>query len=176
MRFAAIAIAFFVSAGIIGLTVTRAVARVGVHQGYAPEQPIAFSHRIHAGDWKVPCQYCHYGASRSRHAGIPPASVCMNCHTLLTRQTDEIERLREAVQQRRPIAWIKVHNLPDFVHFDHSRHLLARLSCRECHGPIDQMDRVAQQSPLTMGWCLECHEHRGPKEPNGKTDCARCHY
>jgi hypothetical protein len=80
------------------------------------------------------------------------------------------------VQQRRPIAWVKVHNLPDFVHFDHSRHLAARLSCRDCHGSIERMDRVAQQSPLTMGWCLECHEHRGPKEPNGKTDCARCHY
>ena len=176
MRIAAIALTFLVSAGIIGVTAARAVGRVGVHQGYKPEQPIAFSHRIHAGDAHVPCLYCHYGATRSRHAGIPPASVCMNCHTLLTKQTEEIEKLREAVQQRRPIAWIKVHNLPDFVHFDHSRHLVARLSCRDCHGAIEQMDRVAQQSPLTMGWCLECHEHRGPKEPNGKTDCARCHY
>lgn len=176
MRTAAIALTFAVSAGIIGATVARAVGRVGVHQGYQPEQPIAFSHRIHAGEARVPCLYCHFGATRSRHAGIPPASVCMNCHTLLTKQTEEIEKLREAVQQHRPIAWIKVHNLPDFVHFDHSRHLAARLSCRDCHGPIEQMDRVAQQAPLTMGWCLDCHERRGPHEPNGKTDCARCHY
>src|SRR5919199_2914880 len=102
--------------------IARELSRVGVHQGYAPEQPIAFSHKLHAGDHKVPCLYCHFAARTSRHAGIPPVSVCMNCHGMLTKQTRDIERLKEAVAQARPIVWTKVHNLPDFVYFNHSRH------------------------------------------------------
>src|SRR6266567_1899902 len=84
------------------------LTRIGVHQGYGPEQPIAFPHKVHAGDNKIPCLYCHYGARTSRHAGIPPASVCMNCHSILEKQTVEIEKLKEAVQQERPIRWVKV--------------------------------------------------------------------
>src|SRR5215813_11558059 len=136
------------------------LSRLGIHQGYAPEQPIAFPHRIHAGDYRIPCQYCHYAARTSRHAGIPPASVCMNCHNLLERQTREIEKLKEAVQQQRPIRWVKVHNLPDFVYFNHSQHVLSGVACQRCHGPVESMERIRQDSPLTMGWCLECHrEH-----------------
>src|SRR3954467_15565203 len=97
--------------------------RVGVHQGYSPTQPIAFPHKVHAGDNKIPCLYCHYAARTSRHAGIPPASVCMNCHSIMEKQTVEIEKLKEAVQAQRPIRWVKVHTLPDFVYFNHSQHV-----------------------------------------------------
>src|SRR5215470_9799308 len=84
------------------------LSRIGVHQGYSPEQPIAFPHKVHAGDNQIPCLYCHYAARTSRHAGIPPASVCMNCHSILEKQTVEIEKLKEAVQQQRPIRWVKI--------------------------------------------------------------------
>ena len=168
------------------------LSRVGIDQGYAPTQPIAFPHKIHAGDNKIPCLYCHYAARTSRHAGIPPASVCMNCHHMLERQTIEIEKLKESVQEQRPIKWIKVHNLPDFVYFNHSQHVLSGVTCQRCHGPVEQMERVQQVSPLTMGWCLECHrehahiatadfarvmqgvEHR--PMPVAGLDCTSCHY
>ncbi len=160
----------------LGAIATRAIARVGTDQGYSPVQPIAFSHRMHAGEAKVPCLYCHYAATRSQHAGIPPASVCMNCHALLTRQTVEIQKLREAQLQERPIRWIKVHNLPDFVHFDHSQHVRASVACHTCHGAVESMERVRQETPLTMGWCLGCHQTRGVGEHGARTDCVRCHY
>ena len=152
-----------VLAMILGLGATLGgwqLSRIGVHQGYSPRQPIAFSHRIHAEDNKIPCLYCHYAARTSRHAGIPPASVCMNCHAILERQTAEVEKLKEAVQQMRPIAWVKVHNLPDFVYFNHSDHVLSGVACQQCHGAVERMDRVEQAAPLTMGWCLECHRKR----------------
>jgi len=154
----------------------RALGRVGIHQGYQPPQPIAFSHRLHAGDTRIPCLYCHYAATRSAHAGIPAQSVCMNCHRLMGAQTVEIEKLRESVLQQRPIRWVKVHNLPDFVHFDHSRHVRASVACASCHGAVERMDRVSQQMPLTMGWCLGCHDARGVGERGERTDCVRCHY
>src|SRR5215471_10964549 len=131
------------------------LSRVGIHQGYAPKQPIAFPHKVHAGDNKIQCLYCHYGARTSRHAGIPSASICMNCHSMLDKQTVEIEKLKEAVQEKRPITWVKVHNIPDFVYFNHSQHVLSGVLCQKCHGPVEQMERVRQASPLTMGWCLE---------------------
>jgi len=172
--------------------VTR-LFRMGMQEGYAPAQPIAFSHKLHAGDNKVPCLYCHYGARTSRHAGIPSSSVCMNCHGIMEKQTVEIERFREAAQLDKPlVAWVKVHNLPDFVYFNHSRHVLSGVTCVHCHGEVDQMTRVEQARPLTMGWCLSCHrEHAGvststleraarrfsetPKPATG-LDCASCHY
>src|SRR5436305_13425902 len=136
------------------------LSRIGIHQGYSPEQPIAFPHKVHAGDNKIPCLYCHSAARTSRHAGIPAASVCMNCHSIMEKQTVEIEKLKEAVQQQRPIAWIKVHNLPAFVYFNHSQHVLSGVACRQCHGAVETMERVEQVAPLTMGWCIECHRTR----------------
>jgi len=178
--------------GLASLVAGWGLSRVGIHQGYAPAQPIAFPHKVHAGDNKIPCLYCHYGARTSRHAGIPPASVCMNCHNLVEKQTVEIEKLKEAVQEQRPIKWIKVHNLPDFVYFNHSQHVLSGVACQRCHGSVEQMDRVQQVSPLTMGWCLECHrEHahiatadfqrvmqdlRHQPAPVAGLDCTSCHY
>ena len=158
--------------------IARELSRVGVHQGYAPEQPIAFSHKLHAGDHKVPCLYCHFAARTSRHAGIPPVSVCMNCHGMLTKQTRDIERLKEAVAQARPIVWTKVHNLPDFVYFNHSRHTIAHVECQACHGHVETMVRVEQRAPLTMGWCIQCHRsrHADPRSAADNLDCGKCHY
>src|SRR5205807_6384853 len=135
--------------GIVGMgfavgTGAWQLSRIGIQQGYAPEQPIAFPHKVHAGDNKIACLYCHYAARTSRHAGIPPASVCMNCHSIMEKQTVEIEKLKEAVQQERPIRWVKVHNLPDFVYFNHSQYVLSGVKCQSCHGPIEKMDRVQQ--------------------------------
>jgi hypothetical protein len=186
---------------VIGVVITIALAatgvyrlfRLGMQQGYAPVQPIAFSHKLHAGDNQVPCLYCHYGARSSRHAGIPAASVCMNCHGLLSKQTVEIERIKEAAQLERPlVAWVKVHNLPDYVYFNHSRHVLSGVACQSCHGAVETMERVAQVTPLNMGWCLDCHRERAgiptasldraahrfsePQKPATGLDCASCHY
>src|SRR5687768_18595494 len=99
------------AASVLGGVTAREVSLVGIHQGYAPEQPIAFSHKLHAGQNQIDCLYCHFGATRSRHAGIPPASVCMGCHDLLQKETADIQKVKEAVAQSRPIEWIKVHNL-----------------------------------------------------------------
>ena len=182
----------FVALGAGGGLLARGATRIGVHQGYAPEQPIAFPHKVHAGDNKIACLYCHSAARTSRHAGIPSASVCMNCHALLEKQTTEIQRLKEAVQQGRPVAWTKVHNLPDFVYFNHSQHVVSGVACQRCHGAVEQMDRIEQAAPLTMGWCLGCHRAeahvptstfarvaanvRGRPTPFAGEDCTSCHY
>ena len=191
MRFKAVVL------GIIGLTVAAGggsweMSRIGIHQGYSPAQPIAFPHKVHSGDNRIPCLYCHYAARTSRHAGIPPTSVCMNCHTLLEKQTVEIEKLKEYVQQQRPSRWVKIHNLPDFVYFNHSQHVLSGVACQKCHGPVESMTRVTQFAPLTMGWCLQCHrEHanvpvgdlqraamsiKQKQKPAAGLDCSSCHY
>jgi hypothetical protein len=165
-----------ISLMLLGAMGARMLVRVGVHEGYSPTQPIAFSHKLHAGDNQVPCLYCHFAATQSRHAGIPPANVCMNCHGLLTKQTGEIEKLRESVQQQRAVRWVKVHNLPDFVYFNHSQHVRAAVACQTCHGPVERMTQIRQEAPLTMGWCLDCHKQRHVGETETGTDCARCHY
>jgi hypothetical protein len=168
------------------------LSRIGIHQGYSPAQPIAFPHKVHAGDNQIPCLYCHSAARTSRHAGIPAASVCMNCHSILEKQTVEIEKLKEAVDLQRPIRWVKVHNLPDFVYFNHSQHVQSGVACQNCHGAVEKMDRIEQVSPLTMGWCLRCHrEHakmpindferaalslKQKQKPTAGLDCASCHY
>jgi hypothetical protein len=163
----------------IGAFSVTAIARVGVNRGFAPEQPLAFSHKLHAGDSQIACLYCHFAASRSRHAGIPPLNVCMNCHAILQKQTRDIELLKESVKQRRPIAWTRVHALPDFVYFNHSQHVIGNVACRECHGAVETMERVRQEAPLTMGWCIDCHRARAAAPHSGgvpSTDCGRCHY
>ena len=176
-----------------GALAVRALGRVGLSQGYAPEQPIAFSHRLHAGQYEVPCQYCHFAAERSRHAGIPPVAVCMGCHAQVRVASAEVQKLREAVAQRRPVRWVRIHELPDFVYFSHSRHVTAGLACQRCHGPVEAMDRVRQEAPLTMGWCIDCHraegvfppgqgglraaeQRAGTRRVTGGLDCAKCHY
>jgi hypothetical protein len=191
-----------------------AVRLPGNQQGYEPAQPIAYSHRLHAGELQLDCLYCHFGALTSRHAGIPPANVCMNCHKFITaplgaiRAEDELAA-KEAREPRRiispelrklydafalndelnpdptkklkPIEWVKVHNLPDFAYFDHRAHVQAGVTCQECHGPIESMERVRQALSLNMGWCVNCHRRVNQQGISGKAvfaslDCATCHY
>ncbi|HYL79486.1 MAG TPA: cytochrome c3 family protein [Candidatus Acidoferrum sp.] len=186
----------------------------GNQQGYEPVQPIAFSHRLHAGELQVACLYCHSGAEKSRHAGIPPANVCMNCHRFVTaplgatRAEDDLARKegrkprpvispelkklfdalaldekmqRDPRKEARALAWTKVHNVPDFVYFDHRPHVAADVACQQCHGPVEAMERVRQAQPLTMGWCVNCHREvartgMAGKQVAASIDCSTCHY
>jgi cytochrome c2 len=149
-----------------------ALKDIDVKTGYHPEQPIAFSHKIHAGDNAINCQYCHSGAERSKTAGIPSVNVCMNCHKGIskgaTTGTTEIAKIYDAAgwdpekgaytKPSHPIKWIKVHNLQDFVFFSHQQHVkVGKQDCANCHGDVKKMTTAEQVSPLTMGWCIECH-------------------
>lgn len=162
-------------------------------QGYEPVQPMNFSHKIHSGDNRISCLYCHSSADRSRVAGIPSASLCMNCHTQILPDSPEIQRIARALEENRPIEWVKVNDLPDHVAFDHSRHVTAGISCQTCHGPVETMERVSQFRTLSMGECVSCHRsHRevtldeagrpqisrepSPRRLMASTDCAVCHY
>ena len=148
---------------------------VGVQQGYQPEQPIAFSHKIHAGENGIDCNYCHSGARHSKSAGVPSANVCMNCHTYISTGTqtgtEEISKIYDAIgfdpetrtyiegYEQKPIEWVRIHNLPDLAYFNHSQHVdVAGVECQTCHGPVEEMDVVEQYAPLTMGWCVDCHK------------------
>lgn len=137
----------------------------GRQQAYAPTQPIKFSHKVHAGQNQIDCQYCHNTAENSKSAGIPSSNVCMNCHVIVVEGTQsgkfEIRKISEAQQSKTPIEWIKVHNLPDHVFFSHAQHIGAgKLDCAECHGPVEEMDVIYQHAELSMGWCLDCHKTR----------------
>jgi len=191
---------------------------VGVQQGYQPEQPIAFSHKLHAGENGVDCNYCHSGARHSKSAGVPSANVCMNCHTYINEGkseegTQEISKIYAAIgfdpetrsyiegYEQQPIEWIRIHNLPDLAYFNHSQHVnVAGVECQECHGPIQEMEVVEQYSPLTMGWCINCHRETKVDTTNnyyhdlndnwiekyhgeditaekiGGLECGKCHY
>ncbi|GMT48722.1 MAG: hypothetical protein IEMM0008_0261 [bacterium] len=248
--------------GVILLFVTFEVRGLGNFQGYEPDQPIAYSHKLHAGKLKISCLYCHFGAEKSKHAGIPPVNVCMNCHVKIKQRDSEslgiyqdviqdvnlkkqiakeskskdfdieefmekmkdkskskaivkaveervkksateIQKIYKAIYDKKSIEWIKVHNLPDFVYFNHSQHVMVggerilgrpiqsdedlKKTCFKCHGPIDTMEKVRQYSSLTMGWCLDCHKSiKTPGKKNAKPDetvahfggknCSRCHY
>nr|WP_299338491.1 c-type cytochrome [Allomuricauda sp.] len=207
--------------------------QVGVDQGYAPVQPIHYSHKIHAGDNKIECKYCHSSARVSKHSGIPSLNVCMNCHKSIYEYTGnaegpsaedlangytnefytgEIKKLYKAVgwdeeNQRytgetQPVEWVRIHNLPDFAYFNHSQHVsVAGIECQTCHGPVEEMEIMYQYSPLTMGWCINCHRETNVKvEGNeyyeaihaelskkygveeltaammGGLECGKCHY
>lgn len=148
----------------------------GVHQGYQPEQPIKYSHQLHAGTLKIDCQYCHFGAYKSKNASIPSLNVCMNCHNYVTASdkyngetSPEIAKIYKALDydpqsktygdNPKPIQWVRIHNLPDLAYFNHSQHVkVAGIACQECHGPIQTMEEVYQYSPLTMKWCINCHK------------------
>ncbi|MFQ5736758.1 MAG: cytochrome c3 family protein [Thermodesulfobacteriota bacterium] len=140
--------------------------------GREPVQPINFSHKIHAGDNKVPCLYCHVFAERSRVSGVPNVQRCMGCHKIIKTDSPEIQKVAAYWDNKEPIPWIKVHNLPDHVYFPHKRHVRAGVQCTNCHGDIASMPRVKRVSSLKMGWCLGCHTKRGVK--NGR-DCWTCH-
>ena len=179
---------------------------VGVQQGYAPAQPIAFSHALHAGQYEIACQYCHTGVEIGKSANIPSANICMNCHTHIQNVggkegiSPEIQKIYNAVDNNQPIEWVRVHNLPDLAYFNHAQHVaVGGVECQTCHGPIQEMEVVGQHSTLTMGWCIDCHRqteivtegnvyydklvqlHSTSKDAlkvkdNGGLECAKCHY
>ncbi|MBI4514889.1 MAG: cytochrome c3 family protein [Deltaproteobacteria bacterium] len=152
----------------------------GTQRGYEPVQPIAYSHKVHAGDYKMACLYCHYAAERGRHAGVPAASLCMNCHTQVKKDSPEVQKLAAAVESDTPIQWVRVHRFPAHSHFNHARHVAGgELKCQTCHGPIETMDRVRQEHDMTMGFCLDCHRQTAQRvatAPAPSTDCTACHY
>tara|TARA_B100000768_G_scaffold34234_1_gene32805 strand:+ start:52433 stop:53767 length:1335 start_codon:yes stop_codon:yes gene_type:complete len=200
--------------------------QVGVDQGYQPIQPIHYSHKIHAGDNGIDCKYCHSSARVSKHSGIPALNVCMNCHKSIYEVSPEtateeytkefydgeIKKLYDAVgwdddEQKytgntKPVKWVRIHNLPDFAYFNHSQHVMvAGLECQTCHGPVEEMEIMYQFSPLTMGWCINCHRETNVKVQDndyydkihealtkkygveqltaaqmGGLECGKCHY
>ena len=202
--------------------------QIGVDQGYEPVQPIHFSHKIHAGENGIDCKYCHSSARTSKTSGIPSLNVCMNCHKNISSfegskdsvyiehskdfYSAEIQKLYAAVGwdpntqsytgNEKPVKWVRVHNLPDFVYFNHSQHVsVAGLECQTCHGPVETMEVMKQHSPLTMGWCVECHRETEVKVNDneyyakiheelskkygvekltaahlGGLECGKCHY
>jgi len=131
--------------------------------GYRPEQPVAYSHKLHAGDMGIDCRYCHNTVERAAHAAIPPTQTCMNCHSQVKTDSPRLAPIRHSHATGEAIPWVRVHQLPDYAYFDHSVHVAAGVGCASCHGRVDQMTVVQMVKPLSMGWCLDCH--RNP-EPN----------
>ena len=201
--------------------------QVGVDQGYMPIQPIHYSHKIHSGANQIECQYCHSSAKKSKHSGIPSLNVCMNCHQNIAEYngeedlekgytkefyTNEIKKLYKAVGwdensqsytgDTQPVKWVRIHNLPDFVYFNHAQHVnVAGVDCKTCHGPVEEMEILYQHSSLTMGWCINCHRETNVDLKNneyyqkiheelskkygveeltaaqmGGLECGKCHY
>ncbi|QCR21013.1 cytochrome c3 family protein [Pontibacter sp. SGAir0037] len=174
---------------------------IGIQQGYQPRQPIAFSHQLHAGEHQIDCNYCHTTVYKSKSASIPSANICMNCHSQIQTESPEIQKIYRAIERNRPIEWVRIHNLPDLAYFNHSQHTkVGGVECQTCHGPIQEMEVVYQYSPLTMGWCIDCHRetplntqgnayydnlvelHEASSKgaftvsSNGGTECSKCHY
>ncbi len=185
---------------------------VGIQQGYQPKQPIAFSHSLHAGQYEIECQYCHTGVMKAKSANIPSANICMNCHQQIKTESPEIQKIYAAIDfnpdtqtygnNKKPIEWVRIHNLPDLAYFNHAQHVnVGGLDCQTCHGPIEEMEVVYQHSKLTMGWCINCHretqvnakgnayynkllelhDSANPGEPLrveniGGLECSKCHY
>lgn len=195
----------FIVAALGFKAVINGLYSVGVQQGYAPKQPIAFSHKIHAGQYEIQCQYCHTGVTVGKSATIPSVNVCMNCHNQIKEGalygTAELSKIQAAYDNNTPIQWVRIHNLPDLAYFNHSQHVkVGGIECQTCHGPIQEMDVVRQHSLLTMGWCIDCHRktdvnskgnayydklvelhNKSSKgamkvEDIGGLECAKCHY
>ena len=180
----------------------QSVMAVGLTQGYQPTQPIAFSHKIHAGENQINCAYCHTSVYKGKSANIPSANICMNCHSQIKTESPEIKKIYRAIERKQPIQWVRIHNLPDLAYFNHSQHTqVGGIQCQTCHGPIQNMEVVYQYSALTMGWCINCHREtplntKGNAyydnlvklhdksnsavpftvSSNGGTECSKCHY
>ena len=186
------------------ITVVALTMLPGTNQiGYAPEQPVPYSHALHAGDLGIDCRYCHNTVDSSSHAAIPPTSTCMNCHKMVHTESPKLDLVRDSFESGEPIEWNRVHDLPDYVYFNHSAHVTRGIGCASCHGRVDQMEIVTQQEGLNMGWCLDCHrepeKHLRPLDKitdmdyapenqleiglrlreeyniNPSTDCSTCH-
>ena len=141
--------------GVVGYLLSPKVTNTG----YSPTQPVAYSHKLHAGNMGMDCLYCHSTVDKAAYAAIPATEVCMNCHERVKPQSPEIIKVRESYATGNPIPWVKIHRLPDYVYFNHRVHVTAGVSCVSCHGRIDQMTEVKQVKELTMAWCLECHRN-----------------
>lgn len=157
------AVALAVGGGVVTFIVAYYFSYWNTQVGYAPVQPVPFSHRLHAGQLGMDCRYCHANVERSPEAMIPSTQTCMGCHAVVRPESASLAPVRESWETGEPIAWVRVHNLPDHAYFDHSVHLSVGVGCATCHGRIDQMEVVTNQTPLSMSWCLDCH--RNP-EPN----------
>ncbi len=127
--------------------------------GYRPKQPVPYSHKLHAGDLGIDCRYCHTTVEVSAVANVPPTQTCMNCHTNILPESETLLPIRESYAQKKPMQWVRVHNLPDYAYFDHSRHINSGIGCVSCHGNVAQMEIVMQVEPLSMSWCLDCHRN-----------------
>lgn len=172
--------------------------------GYSPEQPVPFSHALHAGELGLDCRYCHTTVEVAARAAIPPTETCLNCHARIRTQSEALAPVFASASSGEPVHWKRVHDLPDYVYFDHSAHVSRGVACLSCHGRVDTMERVRQEQPLSMGWCLACHrdpvanvrpkdavtqmewQPNGPAEEVGaelvrqkhlspSTDCSTCH-
>lgn len=152
-----------------GLGIYR-LRHLGDNRGYAPEQPIPFSHRLHAGENQIPCQYCHAGAEKGRHATVPSMNVCMNCHSVVAGDRPNVQLLKKYYEEGRSFEWVRVHDLPDFVYFSHRWHVAKGVACQTCHGPVENMDRITQVRTMQMGFCVDCH-----RKNEAKTECSTCH-
>lgn len=186
---------------LIGKATIDSAYGIGIHKGYAPEQPIQFSHKLHAGQYEINCTYCHTGVYKGKGANIPSANICMNCHNAIKRESPEIQKIYRSLEKDEPIQWVRVHNIPDLAYFNHSQHTnVGGLECTNCHGEIAKMEVVQQRSSLTMGWCIDCHrktnvnakgnayydklvalhnsENKEPLKVQdiGGLECSKCHY
>jgi hypothetical protein len=153
-----------------------------------PLQPIPFSHKHHAGDFQIDCQYCHSGTDQSRTAGMPSVEVCMGCHAQFPKEYDELEGiqiLKQHWEEKKPIEWQQIHRLPEYVKFRHNRHFAVGVECQTCHGPVEEMDKLylvadtkwwqygLPTTKLQMGWCIKCHRENNQQ---ASQDCLTCHY
>ena len=143
---------------------------LGNSVGYSPDQPIPFSHKLHAGDNQIPCLYCHVNADKGRHATVPSLNVCMNCHSVVKTDSPYIQQIKEHFEKGIPMEWTKVHDQPDFVFFNHRPHIARGVACETCHGDVKTMEKIEQVETLHMGFCIDCH-----RENKAPTDCYTCH-
>ena len=133
-----------------------------LNAGYMPEQPVPYSHALHVGELGMDCRYCHNTVEEAGFAAVPPTETCMNCHNNIAPDSTKLAPVRESYETGMPVEWVKIHDLPDHVYFNHSAHVTRGVSCVECHGRVDRMVEVWQHAPLSMGWCLDCHRDPAP--------------
>ena len=152
------------------VAVIVSLVKVGDNRGDAPDQPIPFNHQKHAGQLKIPCQYCHSAAEKSRHATVPSMDTCMNCHRVVKTDSPYIQQLKQLYDENKPIEWVKVHDLPDHVLFNHKRHVTLGVPCATCHGDVAGEKKIEQLQQLNMGFCVNCH-----REHNAPVTCETCH-
>jgi hypothetical protein len=204
-RFVKVAGALVAGGGVYVVFLYATIASPTTQQvGYMPKQPVAYSHRVHVGELGMDCRYCHTTVETAAFAAIPPTQVCMNCHTMVRKDSEKMAPVRESYATGQPLRWRRVHDLPDYAYFSHQAHVTRGVGCVSCHGRVDRMEEVWQEKPLNMGFCLDCHRnpepHLRPREAvtvmdwvpdedpetlgarlrkemdvNPSTDCSTCH-